>query len=75
MKLGEITVFYAVIEQSKEIKQNWARLENFNISFCVIINHFCQDYISPKENDSGLSLNTMMKFSLLFLIDLKSWVV
>ena len=38
-------------EQSKEIKQNRAGPDNFQICFCVIVEHFCQSFTFERENE------------------------
>ena len=37
------------IRQSKEIKQNWAGLKNFNICFCIILNCYNRSFISGRD--------------------------
>ena len=37
------------LAKSKEIKQNWKRSENFDISFCVSFDRYCQKLICEGE--------------------------
>ena len=37
------------LAKSKEIRQNWRRAENFDVSFCVSFNHWCKKLISGGE--------------------------
>ena len=40
------TILDKYLAKSKEIKQSWTRLENFDISFCVSFDHYYQNLIS-----------------------------
>ena len=44
-----IWIWIMYLEKSKEIKQNWAVPEKFDICFCVIFDRKNQSFVSEKE--------------------------
>lgn len=47
---------------SKEVKQNWAELEKFDISIYVISDNYCQSFYSERKSGHYVKQCVFIKF-------------